>query len=394
MIVRPGWYGWIVLSILLSPVAGQAGDEPGIHQMQVIGSHNSYHLAPHPNVPGILGARGKVVAKAIDYTHRPLVEQFSRLGIRQIELDVFADPEGGHYARPTARKILKSFHKDAGPDPDESGRLRQPGFKVFHIQDFDYLTTVPTLLEALRQVRAWSAGHPKHVPILVLLELKEEAIVGLPTRPRPFGKAELDAIDAEIRSVFQPGQFLSPDEVRGGHASLLEAIKSRGGWPSLDASRGKVIFALDNEGSLRDLYLADHPTLQGRALFVSVPPDHPAAAWMKRNDPIHEFDEIQSLVKAGFLFRTRADSDTREGRENDPTRRDRALASGAHFISTDFPEARPELSTYEVKLPGGVIARPNPVSGDPGPEAIDLEVRSSRNRMTRNANPNVIDRVR
>ena len=108
-------------------------------------------------------------------------------------------------------------------------------------------------------------------------------------------------------------------------------------------------------------------------MFVSVAPDHPAAAWMKRNDPIRDFDEIQTLVKAGFLVRTRADADTAEARKNDSTRRDKALASGAQFISTDFPEPRPELSAYQVRFPGGIVARSNPVSGDPALDGIDLE---------------------
>jgi Phosphoinositide phospholipase C, Ca2+-dependent len=375
MITRSAWACW--LAVLLIGLDGRAADWPRVDQIQVIGSHNSYHLAPHPNVQNLLGPRMKAAALALDYTHRPLAEQFSRLGLRQIELDVFADPEGGHYADPLARKVLKGMGKEPGPDPNADGRLRKPGFKVFHIQDIDYQSTVTTLLEALRQVRDWSAAHPRHVPILVLLELKDEPVVALPTRPATFGKAELDAIDSEIRSVFSPADFLAPDDVRGTDTTLGEAVKSRG-WPSLEASRGKVIFALDNEGDLCDLYLVDHEALRGRAMFVSVPPDHPAAAWMKRNEPVRQFEEIQRLVKEGFLVRTRADADTSEARKDDSTRREKALASGAQYISTDFPEPRPEISSYQVRLPGGVVARSNPVSGDPALAGIDLEVTTSQ----------------
>jgi hypothetical protein len=349
-----------------------AGDGPRLNQMQVIGSHNSYHLAPHPNIQGMLGARAREAALALDYTHRPLAEQFSQLGLRQIELDLFADPEGGRYAEPAARKILKSLGKEPGPDPDRDGRLRKPGFKVFHIQDFDYQTTVTTFKEALRQVHDWSASHRQHVPILILVEFKDEATPPLPTIPARFGKAELDAIDAEIRSVFPPGQFFAPDDLRASHETLPEAI-SDGGWPTLQASRGKVLFALDNEGALRDLYLEGHPALRGRTMFVAVDRGHPAAAWMKRNDPVHDFEEIRQLVKEGYLVRTRADADTAEARRGDVTRRDRAFASGAQFISTDFPEPRPELSNYQVRFPDGLVARSNPINGEPGFEGIELE---------------------
>lgn len=349
-----------VLSIGSWGPAAPAGDAIRLDQIQVIGTHNSYHIAPHPSVAAFLGPR----ARGVDYTHRPLAEQFSALGIRQVELDVFADPEGGRYAEPSARKILKGLGQDPGPDPDEGGRLRKPGLKVFHVQDVDYRSTVPTFVEALRQVRDWSTAHPGHVPILVLVETKDGEAPGLPTRPAPFGKAALDSVDADIRSVFRPSGILTPDDVRGEHATLAGAVRGRG-WPALDAVRGKVFFALDDEGPKRDLYLHGHPALRGRVLFVSVAPGHPAAAWMKVNDPVKDFDRIQTLVRDGFLVRTRADADTAEARADDPARRDKALASGAQFVSTDYPEPRPEFSAYRVRLPGDVIARINPVAGDP-----------------------------
>jgi hypothetical protein len=123
------------------------------------------------------------------------------------------------------------------------------------------------------------------------------------------------------------------------------------------------MFALDNENKLRDLYLEGHPALRDRPMFVSVAPDHPAAAWMKVNDAVRDFDRIRGLVRDGFLVRTRADTDTVEARKNDPSRRDKALASGAQFVSTDYPEPRSAFSDYVVRFPGGIVARPNPING-------------------------------
>ncbi len=352
-------------------VAGDAGLR--INQVQVIGSHNSYHVAPAPGVMGLIGATGKSRAEALDYSHRPLAEQFGRLGIRQIELDVFTDPEGGRYARPLARTILQKDGRDAGPDPNEGGVLQAPGPKVFHVPDVDYRSTVPTLAEGLRQVREWSTAHRRHVPILVLLELKDEAMPTLPTRPLPFTAADLDGIDSAIGEAFGADGVLTPDDVRGEFATLPEALKSRG-WPTLESARGKVMFAMDNEGPVRDLYLEGHPALRGRVAFVSVAPGHPAAAWMKVNDVLTDRERIERLVREGYLVRTRADIDTREARRDDGGRRDAALASGAQFVSSDFPEARPEFSGYVVRLPGGVVARRNPVSGGgPSGDGVDLE---------------------
>jgi hypothetical protein len=160
--------------------------------------------------------------------------------------------------------------------------------------------------------------------------------------------------------------------VRGRFATLPEAIRA-GGWPALDSVRGRVMFALDNEGPIRDLYLDGHPALRGRVMFATVAPSDPEAAWFKINDPIRDFDRIRQLVREGFLVRTRADADTRQARAHDVTQRDKALASGAQFVSTDYPEPDRRFSEYCVRLPGGVVGRANPVSGDPAWGGIDLE---------------------
>ena len=49
---------------------------------------------------------------------------------------------------------------------------------------------------------------------------------------------DLDALDAEIRSVFEPEELLVPDDVRGEHDSLEEAILTDG-WPTLGADPGQ-----------------------------------------------------------------------------------------------------------------------------------------------------------
>jgi hypothetical protein len=153
---------------------------------------------------------------------------------------------------------------------------------------------------------------------------------------------------------------------------LPEAIRAQG-WPALDDVRGLVIFALDNEGSLRDLYLEGHEALKGRVMFATVEPSNPAAAWFKINDPIKDFDRIQHLVREGYLVRTRADADTRQARAGDITQRDKALASGAQFISTDYARPDRRFSDYSVRFPDGQVARSNPVSGEHAWSQIDLE---------------------
>jgi hypothetical protein len=349
--------------IFLSSTEVLAFDEPRLNQMQVIGTHNSYKLAPHPELLKLVSLTTKRLAESIDYSHRPLPEQFGRLGIRQIELDVFLDPAGGLFSKPSSRTTLMNLGRDPGPDPNADGVLDKPGLKVLHVQDVDYATTVPTFEMALRQIREWSAQHPTHVPILVLVELKDSSVTGLPTRPVPFDKAAFETVDAAIDTVFDRAAIFTPDDLRGTFETLPEAIAKKG-WPELKSVRGKVFFALDNEGRMRDLYLEGHTNLKDRRLFVTAPADdHPAAAFFKINDPVRGFDRIKKAVEDGFIVRTRADADTRQARSNDTTQRDKALASGAQFVSTDYPEPRLEWSDYRVEFDNRMIARTNPVSG-------------------------------
>jgi hypothetical protein len=63
--------------------------------------------------------------------------------------------------------------------------------------------------------------------------------------------------------------------------------------------------------------------------------------------------------------RTRADADTREARTDDPSRRRQAFASGAQWVSTDYPApgiAARFGSSYRVRLPNHRPARCNPVT--------------------------------
>lgn len=357
--------------ILLACLGAAPPDDVRLNQIQVIGSHNSYHVEPAPGVAAVIAGANPRGAESLQYTHPPLPEQFEERGIRQIELDVFADPDGGRFADPAVRKLAALTGKDVGPDPDEGGKLRRPGMKVLHVAGIDYRTTAPTLVDALEQVRGWSKAHPRHVPILILVELKT------PDEPRlaeivPFDGPMLAALEAEILSVFPRPEILTPDDVRGDSDTLPDAIRGRG-WPKLDDVRGRVMFALDNTGRERDAYLEGHRALAGRLMFASVDEGDPAAAWFKRNDPIGQSDEIRRLVAAGFLVRTRADADTRQARDGSTAMRDEALAGGAQFVSTDYPVPDPRFTDYRVELPGRAVARSNPVSGDRSRDGLDLE---------------------
>jgi len=336
-----------------------------LNDLQSIGSHNSYHRQPEEPLWSALQAFDAGLARSIEYTHSPLPEQLAGEGVRQIELDVFADPDGGYYDQ---RRLLPLLGLPADSGVPE---LEAPGFKVLHIQEVDFLSSCWTFVQCLEQVKGWSDANPRHVPVAILVELKDDPIpdplgVGF-VPPVPIGPAELDALDAEIRSVFPPDRVISPDDVRGSHATLEAAVLADG-WPRLGAARGQVVFLMDNGGRYRSDYLAGRPNLEGRVLFTNASPGDADAAFVKRNDPLTDGEEIRSLVRAGYVVRTRADADTEQARTGDTTQRDAALASGAQWVSTDYPvpgRAAPLGSDYVAQLPEGAVARCNPVGTGP-----------------------------
>jgi len=341
-----------------------------LNQVQVLGSHNSYHIEPAPELIDIYLLFDSS-AFELRYTHRPLDQQFGELGVRQIELDVFADPDGGLYAEPVGLKIREQDFTLRIPELDP------PGTKVLHIQDLDWETTCQFFVECLGVVKAWSDANPTHLPVMILVETKEE-IAPDPLNlgfaiPIEFMGPEFDTLDEEIRSVFPPGQLITPDDVRGNFATLREAVLTRG-WPSLGESRGKVLFALDNAGK-RFIYQDGHPSLEGRVMFVDAEDDEDAAAFVKMNGPLGNEAAIQDLVSQGFIVRTRSDAGTVEALADDPTRREAALGSGAQYVSTDYeePDPRPEFNDFVVSIPDGEPGRCNPVNAPPGCRNFALE---------------------
>ena len=367
-----GTVGTSVVADCSPLTAANADDCIRLNEIQVLGTHNSYHIAPAPAVLAALGTR----ARNLEYTHKPLGQQLSELGIRQFELDVYADPEGGRFARPAALRTIKgALDGLESPGPE----LAAPGFKVLHGPDLDFRTTCATLVACLTSISDWSRAHPRHVPIMILIEAKDQPVkdpegVGY-VQPLPIDAAALRALDAEILSVFDRDRIVTPDRVRGRHATLPAALQSDG-WPSLGAVRGKVLFALDNTDHHLTEYLRGNLALEGRVMFVSSPPGAASAAFLKLNEVLgKEEAAIRDAVTRKYIVRTRADIPTEEARTGSTTRRDSAFRSGAHYVSTDYPEESPFGSGYRARLPGAerLAARCNPVTAPRGCRSEWLE---------------------
>jgi hypothetical protein len=299
------------------------------NQVQVLATHNSYHIqqdAPIQSSP------------TTQYTHAPLDQQLD-LGVRGFEIDVVNAPDGS--------------------------------FPVVHTPVVDATSNCTPLAQCLQVSRTWSEAHPGHVPIFVLIEPKNDDVdfVIDPTLRR-FDAAGLDQLDKTVRSSLGRG-LIMPDSVRGKSKTLRGAVTGRG-WPTLAKTRGKTLVALNTGGTIRGAFLQGHPSLERRAMFVTADEQSPAAAVIKIDDP--DEARIQALVKQGFIVRTRSDADLIEARNNDTSRREIALRSGAQIVSTDFEVAVPAIGgDYVVQIPGGTPARCDPVNAPKNCRPSDVE---------------------
>lgn len=331
-----------------------------LNQIQVIGTHNSYNMGFAPSEGKYFSAHYAKAYHGLEYHHQTLTQQLNA-GVRQLELDIVQDPQGGRFAHPKIVELTKQEGLPPDTDFDPKHKMMMPGFKTLHLGDLNERSACPLFVDCLREIRQWSKSHKRHVPIFLLIEDKQGRVSQLPdaVTAEPWTAATWDAMDAEIRSVFKENEMITPDQVRGSYPTLEAAVLA-GGWPTLAKARGKVVFLLYNRKSA-PAYLAGHAMMKGRALFVNGRPGEPEAAFVEQD--AGKPDEIAALVKKGYLVRSRSDYNTDQGRDNDTTRRDDLLSSGAQMISTDFPVSEPAPWTgYTVGIPGGLAARCNPVN--------------------------------
>lgn len=304
-----------------------------LNEVQVLASHNSYHIEASVPLPGPLG-------DTLEYSHAPLDEQLEHQGVRGFEIDVVNGPGDGE-------------------------------FQVAHTPVVDANTNCSPLSDCLKIVKRWSVAHPGHAPISILIEPKDGLLErSLDPRLGSFDQDGIDRLDAQVREVLGR-QLITPDDVRGKSKTLRDAVTGRG-WPALDEMRGKVMVILNNGSGPREHLLRDRPSLEGRAMFVTADENAPSAAVIKVDDP--KVAKISRLVRDGFIVRTRSDADLVEARNHDTRRLEDALRSGAQIISTDFQIPLPSVAgRFVVQIPDGTPGRCDPVNAPARCRPRDVE---------------------
>jgi Phosphoinositide phospholipase C, Ca2+-dependent len=335
-----------------------------INDIQLLATHNSFKRYLDPFILSLINSVCTLKDLSLDdYQHLPLTRQLD-LGVRGVEIDIFADPEGGKFRKFFVLSLLGEDGESHDPDLDK------PGFKVMHDVNFDFHASCHLFVGCLSEMKAWSDGHPNHLPIFVHVQVRDEPtpgigqylrIIGLP-EPLVMTKKLLDDLDIEIKTIIPVHQIITPGEVRGKHATLREAVLANA-WPTIEESRGKFIFYMDARPYVQALYLEEHPQSSERVIFTS-PSNSNAedAAFLILNGPKEHGQKIKDLVSEGFIVRTRADSGTIEAYANDKTTWKAALDSGAQIVSTDFIVPEPKTGTgYYVFIPNGHPVRCSPL---------------------------------
>mmetsp|Transcript_86133 Transcript_86133/g.152165 ORF Transcript_86133/g.152165 Transcript_86133/m.152165 type:complete len:485 (+) Transcript_86133:46-1500(+) len=380
-----------------------------INHAQVLGSHNSYHLATH----------------FYQYSHPALDKQLD-LGIRALELDLWYD------------FVSKEV-------------------KVLHVAGADEKSNCQTLKDCLTLVRSWSHSNPWHFPLFIQLEMEGglenstasanvcstvdvdpattcavDNCVGVPfsdmedcltskcltavlaaysnnaacasvldcvksqqTSRNPnellTQSAILDIIGAcvsippgalspvdlnssvaaevtekliaVIDSTFDASKRIAPSNLfkDSTEASAMQQYHQKNFWPEVDSSRGQVIFWL------RHARWADSVADSSRRPFFL---DGVDMAIRAANDPA----DVADAATNGAMVRTRADQDM----EMRQSRRQAALNSGAFVVSTDlFPTVDhtqwpSQNESKHVWMPGGSPVRCHPLTVGTGTSCSSL----------------------
>ncbi|CAM9998141.1 unnamed protein product [Ectocarpus sp. 12 AP-2014] len=298
----------------LSSSVVPAADEQGtstlyINQLQVIGTHNSYHRRTY--VPAL--------SDYWDYHYPSLTAQLDA-GIRHLELDI-------HYDWKTGRWF------------------------VFHLSILDAVSSCNCLSVCLAEIREWSDTHPTHHILFIEIELKLTGdFLQLCGEKTPDADhTAFRAMQETIIDEFPLDRILTPREVRGDYETLAEAVTATtsasdlfvpttasstsaessgsggvaregmaGGWPLVDETRGKVLFIIDYQTtnilcrpSVRKALPKDETVFFERTPLTEIGHSDLLAFGETRNPGV-----VEGMVRSGIIVRNRIPNHDWESRND------------------------------------------------------------------------------
>ncbi len=301
-----------------------------INQIQVLGTHNSYHISSVEDG----------TASEINYTHPPIADQLETYGVRQLELDIWETEEGL--------------------------------FRCIHLIFIDEKSHCDNIRDCLTAAREWSEAHPGHVPIVLVIEIKQAYGVDYDNVQGIVDSGFYTRLHQMFIETLGQDRIITPDSVRGDHATLREALATDG-WPTLGHSRGKFLLVLNTtseRAGLRDAYIQQFPGLRGGLLFAKET-DADFGTVVELNRVTRDADAISTALADNYMVRGAADGIGWD----DPTIAELAPITpsyGVHWVNTDFLTPQPGR-THVIDWPVEHPVLCNPVNAPAGCEDWMLE---------------------
>lgn len=279
-----------------------------LNEIQILATHNSYKKTGAALGRLFVGLGDSFEeARALKYGYENLTTQFES-GIRSMEFDV---------------------------------RMRKEQFVLTHVPLVDNSSVAPSFELALEEIYLFSTNHPNHIPIIILMEIKNDWMIldhALQhIQSEQLLKLNTVIIDKLGNRLFQPNDMLESGK------KLNETIQTTG-WPSVFSLLGKVIFVL-HPGDFTDMYYELDTSLETQPMFIGLYSnqiERHYASFVVHNQP--DVQTIRSLVDSNLIVRTRIDS----GLVFNQQRYLDAISSGAQILTSDFTIGRSDLKVDEM----------------------------------------------
>ncbi len=302
-----------------------------MNQIQIVATHNSYHIAPEWEDP----------LPESNYTQPLILDQLDTFKVRQLELDIWENEEN----------VFNCYH---GIFADEGSRCRN-------------------IVDCLTVAKGWSDKNPAHVPLIFIIEIKALYGADYNDLEGVLTSGFFDRLHTMFTDVFPADRIITPDTVRGSGETLAGTLMERG-WPTLGESRGKIMIVLNTTSdriAIKNAYVQKYPGLKGALMFAKDGPDDGWGSVVELNNVERDQDAIEAAVAKNYLIRSAADAITWDDAQIaklaplTPT-------TGVNWINTDFLTAQPR-GDYVFMWPSEYPVRCNPVNAPDGCEDWMLE---------------------
>ena len=255
-----------------------------------------------------------MLSRAWRYSHAPLAAQLEG-GARSLELDVHWDP------------VLRVW-------------------SVYHEPFVDGRSVCACLADCLAAVAAWSAAHPGHALLTLVVEPKYNIDAHNPFRAGDG--APMRSLQAAMLAALPRRALLTPAAVQGGAPTLRAAVDACG-WPSAAETRGGIMLVLDvwDENAAAGDALRALPPHE-RLFFIrstaAAPEDVPPDAVVVEPEACgcaFGFDAdactaaFRGLVRAGLIVRASVGTAACAPHEA-KARSAAAAAAGVQLMTTDY----------------------------------------------------------